>query len=140
MNKHIETLMVQDEPREAVSHRRIQPRCAKKLTRFFPGVKRNSEGGPPKRRFEIDLIAPVSNNLHQKSAMRVFLRNAKTMKFLGASMRWTNDPSQARDFRNGWWATVFAFTLNPGQLIIHYEFDDDRYDLQIPVLGHARSE
>jgi hypothetical protein len=138
MNKHMETLMVQDEPRLAVRHRRIQPRYARRLSRLLPRVKRNGEATASKPRFEIDSIAPVSKSANQKSTMRVLLRNAKTMKFLGPGERWTNDSSQARDFRNGWWATVFAFTLNPRQLVIHYEFDDDRYDLHIPVLGHAR--
>jgi hypothetical protein len=68
--------------------------------------------------------------------MRVLLRNAKTMKYLGTRERWTEDPSQARDFRNGWWATVYAFTMNPRHLVIYYEFDNDRYNLHIPVLGH----
>jgi hypothetical protein len=56
---------------------------------------------------------------------------------LGAGDRWTNDPNHAQDFRNGWWATVYAFTMNPRHLVIHYEFDDERYNLRIPVLGQA---
>jgi hypothetical protein len=72
--------------------------------------------------------------------MRVLLLNSKTMMYLGARERWTKDSRQARDFRNGWWATVYAFTMNPRHLVIHYEFDDDRYNLNIPALGRAGAE
>ena len=71
--------------------------------------------------------------------MRVLLRHAKTMKFFRSGESWTKDPKQARDFHNGWWATVCAFTMNPRHLVIHYEFEDDRYNLHIPVLGHPQS-
>jgi hypothetical protein len=70
--------------------------------------------------------------------MRVLLRHAKTMKYLGRAERWTTDSGLARDFRSGWWATVYAFTMNPRHLVIQYEFDDDRYNLNIPVLGRQR--
>lgn len=42
------------------------------------------------------------------------------------------------DFQSGWWATVHAFTINPRHLEILYEFDDDRYDLHIPVIGRSK--
>ncbi len=70
--------------------------------------------------------------------MRVLLRNAKTQKFLASGERWIKDPKEARDFRNGWWATLHAFTKNPRDLVIHYEFDNDRYNLSIAVLGFPK--
>jgi len=70
------------------------------------------------------------------SPMRVLLQNAKTMKYVGQGERWTKDSKQARDFHTGWSATVQAFANDPHDLLIHYEFDDDRYDLHIPVLSH----
>jgi hypothetical protein len=72
-----------------------------------------------------------------RASMRVLLRNTKTMKYLGIKKRWTKNQKQARDFRNGWWATVYAFTMDPRNMIIDYCFDNDRYDLHIPVLGRV---
>ncbi len=67
--------------------------------------------------------------------MRVLLQNSKTLKFCGAGDRWTNDSARARDFHNGWWAAIHAFSMNPRHLVIHYEFNDERYNLEIPVVA-----
>src|SRR5580692_12740747 len=117
MTKHMETLMVEDEPRETVRHRRVQQRNAGPLSVVFPEVGCNSKEKESKPRFRMDAIAPVHQGDPPKSGMRVLLRNAKTMKYLGSSERWTKDAKEARDFRNGWWATVYAFTMNPRHLV-----------------------
>jgi hypothetical protein len=67
--------------------------------------------------------------------MRVLLRDDSSGRFLGLGDRWTKDRKQARDFRSGWWATLCAFKMDPRRLAIHYDFDDERYDMRIPVLG-----
>ena len=123
MIRHSEILTVEDQPRGAAKHRRSQPRL----------VSQETESKP---RFRIDSTAPCVEPDRPDSPMRVLLRNAKTMKFFRSEESWTKDPKQARDFHNGWWATVCAFTMNPRHLVIQYEFEDDRYNLRIPVLGH----
>jgi hypothetical protein len=135
----METLIVEEESRPDDRPRRAQLRHAKPLAGFFSEAENNSEEEESKPRFQIDPSAPAIKRDPQKSPMRVLLRHAKNMKFLGAGKRWTKDPRQARDFRNGWWATVYAFTMNPRHLVIHYEFDDERYNLNIPVLGQAET-
>jgi hypothetical protein len=128
----------QMETREASGSRRLQRRrngtfgglCARNDK---PAIAPDST-----RRFRIDLPASTGTEDLPKPPMRVLLQNVKTMKFAGAGHRWTKDPKEARDFRNGWWATLHAFTGNPRHLVIQYEFDDDRYNLHIPVLGHSR--
>jgi len=137
MTKYMEALMVEDEPREPVRHRRVQQRNDRQLSGFFSGDGCNSKEKESKPRFQIDAIVPAVEQDPPRSHMRVLLCNAKTMKYLGSRERWTKDAKEARDFRNGWWATVYAFTMNPRHLVIHCEFDDDRYNLHIPVLGHA---
>jgi hypothetical protein len=134
MTRHSEILTDEHPPRQALRLRRTQSRLAGGLG-LFPEAENNSQKEQPKPRFRMDSIAPVNMQDPPKSSMRVLLRNVKTMKFLGSGKRWTNDAKKARDFRNGWWATIHAFTVNPRHLVIHYEFDDERYDLQIPVLG-----
>ena len=137
MTKHSEILKVEDQQREAVRHRRIQPRLARQGSRIFPEAEDNRDQEGSKPRFQIDSIAPAVKEDAVTSPMRVLLRNAKTMKFFRSGEGWTKDPKRARDFHNGWWATVCAFTMNPRHLVIHYEFEDDRYNLHIPVLGHS---
>jgi hypothetical protein len=136
MTNHSGILTVEVQPREAARHRRIQPRLAKHLSSPFREAETEGEEGRSRPRFRIDSTALTVKQHRPKSAMRVLLRNAKTMRFLRSGARWTKDPRQARDFHNGWWATVCAFTMNPRHLVIHYEFEDDRYNMQIPVLGH----
>ncbi len=70
--------------------------------------------------------------------MRVLLRDARKMKFVCSGDRWTKDSRQAMDFHNGWWATVHAFTMNPRHLSILYQFGDERYNINIPVLGRGQ--
>jgi hypothetical protein len=119
MISHLETITMEDKLRRAVKHRRLQHRGPNRLSGLIPADGEDGQAGEAR----------------QPSPMRVLLRNAKTMKFLRAGERWTKDPKLARDFHNGWWATVHAFTMNPRYLVIHYEFDDERYNLHIPVLG-----
>jgi hypothetical protein len=71
--------------------------------------------------------------------MRVLLRNAKTRKFLqaGYGRRWTKNPRLARDFRTGWRATYHAFMIVGGNLVIDYEFGDERYNLHIPIVRRS---
>ncbi|HEY3861981.1 MAG TPA: hypothetical protein VGO59_08840 [Verrucomicrobiae bacterium] len=69
--------------------------------------------------------------------MRVLLRNVKTMKFVRSGKRWTADPRQATDFHNGWGAATHASTLPLRRMVIHYEFKDTRYNLNIPILSRA---
>ena len=126
MTKHSEILTMENPPREAFRPRRIQPRFASKQEESKP-------------RFRLDSTTPCVQQDRPDSPMRVLLRNAKTMKFFRSAERWTKDPRQARDFHNGWWATVCAFTMNPRHLVIHYEFDDARYNLHIPVVGHSQT-
>jgi hypothetical protein len=133
--RRLENMTLENLRCEAGRPRRTQSRFAGRLSGLFPADENNSEKGQPKARFRMDSIAPANKPAPPKSSMRVLLRNIKTMKFLGFGERWTKDAKQARDFRNGWWATIHAFTVNPRHLVIHYEFDDDRYDLHIPVLG-----
>jgi hypothetical protein len=132
MIRDMETLSVEDE-----RHQAARPGRAKRLSGFFPELRGNRKQAESKPRFRIESVAPAVERGPQRSPMRVLLRNAKTMKYLGSAERWTNDPKQARDFHNGWWATVYAFSLKPRCLVIYYEFDDERYNLRIPVLGHS---
>jgi hypothetical protein len=139
MTRNMEIPAPGDKRREAVRHRRIQRRQATQLSGFFlkAGCSRDEEYA--RARFRFDSIVPAVERDPPKSPMRVLLRHAKTMKFFRSGERWTKDPKQARDFRNGWWATVHAFTMNPRHLVIHYVFDDDRYNLHIPVVGHHKT-
>jgi hypothetical protein len=139
MTKHPEILTLENPRREAARHRRTQPRLANQVPRLIAkdaNIRRHEESTP---RFRFNSTAPSIRLGRSTSPMRVLLRNAKTMKFFHSAERWTNDPRQARDFHNGWWATVCAFTMNPRHLVIQYEFDDDRYNLHIPVLGHPHA-
>src|SRR5580658_1704478 len=106
MTKHSEILTVEDKPRETS---RIPPRLAQQLSRFFPQAEINREEEASEPRFQIDSIEPAPPEPDRpNSRMRVLLRNAKTMKYFRSGERWTKNPKQARDFRNGWWATVHA--------------------------------
>jgi hypothetical protein len=109
------------------------------LSGFVPEAEHNGREEGSKPRFRIDSTASIVNREPPKSPMRVLLRDAKTMEFLGFEERWTKDPKQARDFRKGWLATLCAFKLNPRHLVIQYEFADDRYNLRIPVVGHFQT-
>ncbi len=77
---------------------------------------------------------PMKHAEPPQRAMRVLLRNSRTMMYLRSQDHWTKNPRKARDFRNGWWATLCAFTMDPQNLVIQYDFDDDRYNLDIPVV------
>jgi hypothetical protein len=136
MIKHTEHLPLEDKVRHAARHRRPHQSHAApgQLRGFFPTQESTPLHQP---RFTLASEASDAKQDPIKLPMRVLLRHAKTLKYLRAGERWTNDPKQARDFRNGWWATIHAFTMNPQNLVIHYEFEDDRYNLNIPVLGHS---
>jgi hypothetical protein len=136
MTKHFDNLTVENH------------RCNGLHPRQYSDLFPTSNGEKSKPRFSLDSMPPVSSPERGKRAMRadgrkppmrILLRNAKTMKFFGVGDRWTKDPKQAQDFRNGWWATFCAFTMNPRHLVIDYEFEDDRYNMHIPVLGHSRT-
>jgi hypothetical protein len=133
--KHLENMTVENLPCEYVRHRRNQSRFADRSAALFPEAENNGEKQRPKAWFRLESLTPGNKQAPPKSSMRVLLRNIKTMKFLAFGKRWTNDAKQARDFGTGWWATIHAFSVNPRHLVIHYEFDDDRYDLNIPLLG-----
>lgn len=66
--------------------------------------------------------------------MRVLLRHEETGRFFCATDRWTNNPARARDFRNGWWATIAALTMDSQNLAVVYDFHNDRYNFNIPIL------
>jgi hypothetical protein len=133
MIKHSEILTVENPPRATTRHRRIQP-----LSRLFDKAETARQHDESRSRIRFHSIEPFEP-ARPNSCMRVLLRNTKTMKFFRSAEHWTSDPRQARDFHNGWWATVCAFTMNPRHLVIQYEFDDDRYNLHIPVLGNAQT-
>jgi hypothetical protein len=136
MIKSAEAFVTENHSRKVGKHRRIRQRQDGRSCLLPESEEEEPESTP---RFQLDGISPTVKKVAPASPMRVLLCNAKTMKFLRSGPeRWTSDPRQARDFHNGWWATIHAFTMNPRQLLIHYEFDDNRYDLQIPVLGHPR--
>ena len=134
----METLVVEYEthvsqrPHQGVRH------PAARRPSFYSKSRHNTRQEKLRPRFRIDSIAPAAKRTSARFPMRVLLRNAKTQKFLGSGERWTKNPKEARDFRNGWWATLHAFTKNPRDLVIHYEFDDDRYNLSIAVLGYPK--
>ena len=138
MTKKMETLIVEAAPRALRRHDHFRLRADTRLSGYFPEARYDSKQQESKPRFRINSIAPSNRRDPLKSPMRVLLRNAETMKFLGSGDRWTSNPKEARDFHNGWWATVHAFAKNPRHLVIHYEFDDERYNLSIAVLGHRK--
>jgi len=131
MSLYSETSIVEYEPRDGRTARH-----ARHVSGYFPANRTDGVERAPKPRFRVKSIAPAVKPRPQKPAMRVLLRHAKTLKFLRSGERWTKKPQQARDFHSGWGAALHAFTMNPRHLVIHYEFDDDRYNMQIPVLGH----
>jgi hypothetical protein len=139
MIRHMETQTLEHERREADRHCQVLPRRAKQLSGFLREAGCNSKEKASRLRLRFDSIAPAVERDAPKSPMRVLLRHVKTMKFVRSGERWTKDPKQAWDFRHGWWATVHAFTMNPRHLVIHYVFEDDRYNLHIPVLGHHKT-
>ena len=126
----METTILENRPRKTIRSGRVHFRSPNRLSVLFP--EGNVE--EPKPHFR---IAPGLDQDRPRSPMRVLLRNSRTSMYLGTKDRWTKDAKEALDFRNGWWATAYAFTMNPRHLVIHYEFENDRYNLHIPVLGHA---
>ena len=110
-------------------------------SRFHPRkpVQLNGSERRKTRRFSIDLNARKTETQKPKPQMRVLLRHAKTLKYVRANDEWTENAEKAQDFHSGWWATIRAFTMDPRNLMIFYKFDDDRYDLQIPVLGAQKN-
>jgi hypothetical protein len=136
MIKHMETSSLEEKVRLAAKHRRVHHRHAVRLELHdYSSAAGDGPRAAAQKRFDSQTVqAPQAP---PRSPMRVLLRHAKTRKFLQSGVRWTKNPKQARDFRNGWWAAIYAFTMNPRHLVIQYEFDDDRYNLNIPVLGHA---
>jgi hypothetical protein len=66
--------------------------------------------------------------------MRVLLRHKKTGRFFCAPDHWTNKSALARDFHTGWGATSVAVTMDAQNLAIYYDFHDERYDINIPVI------
>jgi hypothetical protein len=137
MTEQTRTLRVKDKLRRARRHRRSQRCSANQLSGHLPEAGNNDEETGSRPRFRVPSLALAVKRNPPRFPMRVLLLNAKTMMYLGSRERWTKDSRQARDFRNGWWATVYAFTMNPRHLIVHYEFEDDRYNLNIPALGRA---
>ncbi|MGP8234851.1 MAG: hypothetical protein ACLQVW_05525 [Limisphaerales bacterium] len=138
MIKQMETSSLEQKVRLAAKHRRIHHRLAVRMK--LEAYSSAAGGGPreePQKRFDSQMVE--ARPAPPRSHMRVLLRHAKTHKYLQSGEHWTKNPKQARDFRNGWWAAIYAFTMNPRHLVIQYEFDDDRYNLNIPVLGHART-
>jgi len=124
-----------------VKPRRSRASDRRSLTTLLPAILGRGEEKDPKPRFDVDkLTCEAERQDPAHSPMRVLLQNAKTQKFLSGATSWTKDPKRARDFHSGWWATVYAFTMNPRNLVIHYEFANDRYNLHIPVLGQEASE
>jgi hypothetical protein len=109
---------------------------AQKALRSVPTLRRARHSAP---RFQIVSIEPIVNRVPQMTPMRVLLHDSRKMKFIGSGDRWTKDSSKARDFHSGWWATFHAFTMNPRHLTILYQFQDERYDIHIPVVGNAQS-
>jgi hypothetical protein len=138
MIKYTETLSLEEKVRHATKHRRVH---------HHPAVQ--TELDDDSFVAEEELMEKTEKRGNSRAAealqdppaspMRVLLRHAKTHKFLQFGARWTTNPKRARDFRNGWWAAIHAFTMNPRHLVIQYEFGDDRYNLNIPVLGQART-
>jgi len=136
MNIAIEIVAVEDRPGRERKRCRSRSRYTKQRSRFI----RENEDKKSEPRFQMDSITPTHSGDSPRSAMRVLLQNTKTLKFFGTDKHWTPDSKQARDFGSGWWATVTALSINPSHLVIHYEFDDQRYDLQIPVLSRSEPE
>ncbi len=134
--KQTDALSVENH-RDTVKYRHSRAIGDHSLTTLLPAAATRGEEAP-KPRFDVDKFECEAEKLNPSaSPMRVLLQNAKTHKFLSGSTGWTSDPKRARDFRSGWWATLCAFTMNPRNLVIHYEFANNRYNLRIPVLGHA---
>jgi len=137
MNRAIDEIVaIEDRPRQERKHCRSRNRYSTRRSRFLPENKAKKS----EPRFLIDSITPTPRGDLPRSAMRVLLQNIKTLKFFGTDEHWTRNSKQAMDFGSGWWATVNAFTMDPSRLVIHYEFGDERYDLQIPVLSDSEPE
>ena len=132
--KHSNTLSLENQ-HSVVKHRRPRSSDAHSVS---PLLATRGEDEPTPR-FDVSKFeCEAEKQAPSESPMRVLLQNIKTHKFLCGSTGWTSDPRRARDFRSGWWATVCAFTMNPRNLAIHYEFANDRYNLHIPVLGQCQ--
>ena len=134
MNKSRNTVAFKISHGKTLRHRHIRRQRAKTavidriqhLHTAPDGARPRSQREPPTARTE----SPAVN-----FGMRVLLRHATTLQFLRSAHEWTDDANQAKDFRSGWRAALSAFAINPRHLLVLYKFDDDRYDLQIPVLG-----
>jgi len=92
---------------------------------------------------ELSRVAPrnlspeAAGDFHRQppeTPMRVLLRHRKTGRFFCSSGHWTDDAARARNFCNGWKATLAAFATRASGLAIFYDFDDDRYNINIPLL------
>jgi len=69
-----------------------------------------------------------------ETPMRVLLRHRQTGQFFCSTGQWTDDAARARNFRSGWRATEAAFAARaPDDLAIFYDFDDDRYNIIVPL-------
>jgi hypothetical protein len=130
MNRDSEILIDEDEVRDVPQFRGARFETAR-LTEA--GNSRQEKASKP--RFRVDSIETTVKRKPQKTLMRVLLRNGRTMKFIRSGDTWTKDSRRARDFHNGWWAAVHAFTMNPRHLMILYQFEDERYNICVPVLG-----
>lgn len=137
MIKQTENLSFAEKVHHADRHRRVHYRHAahNSLERFTFA----EEQAEKEARLGFLPAATGTKPEQRKPGMRVLLLHAKTHKYLQSAARWTRNSKRARDFHNGWWAAIHAFTMDPRHLVIQYQFDDDRYNLNIPVLGHAKA-
>jgi len=109
---------------------------AKSLVRRRPEFEaRVAHPLPSLPEFDDEASGPAA----EKHTMRVLLRNTRTSKFLQFGERWTKNPKLARDFGSGWGATYHAFTMDTRDLAIEYEFEDERYNLHVPVLSQSNA-
>ncbi|HUD83215.1 MAG TPA: hypothetical protein VMQ67_06915 [Candidatus Saccharimonadales bacterium] len=69
-----------------------------------------------------------------ETPVRVLLRHRPTGRFFCSTDDWTDNAARARNFRNGWRATLAAIATRVPDLAIFYDFDDDRYNINIPLL------
>ncbi|HEX4122250.1 MAG TPA: hypothetical protein VH619_16655 [Verrucomicrobiae bacterium] len=84
--------------------------------------------------------ASIEECHHDSQAqMRVLLRHKKTGRFFCATDRWTANPALATDFHTGWWATAIAVSMDAENLAVVYAFDDQRYNINIPILGPGQA-
>jgi hypothetical protein len=65
--------------------------------------------------------------------MRILLLNTQTGLYFESLNSWTNNPQTAKDFQNSRQAAVFAQELCQDNLEIFLDFDDDEYNVSLPV-------